>query len=654
MAYAAAANGQTDWEINDFSEGFVDRLDNNLLPDNTAQAVQNVISRTIGLLEIRGGQAKLNATKIGDKPISGLYAYYKEDGTKKLICACNGSIYYWHTQNSAWTSIHSGLDATVDVNFITTANYVMGFNGVDWPWKWDGATVAVEVVKPLIDSGAADAYVIADSSGVSTYTEGLKLHFTTTNPNTGAATVNYNNIGAKAIMYRGNALTAGQIASGAVIPIEYNGSEFSLVTSSFVPKDAKNPVLFQEKVFLQIKSAPSELWFSEAYEPENYPVTYTWAFNDGDGEDVTCHIPFLGDLIVFKKTSTHKLAGVNMDDFHRDELDSRVGCVGPRAACTSGLKLYHVGVDGLYEFNGLRSVSLTDKKIPNFWKNNVNHAYVHKAAIREWDGLIWVALPEGSSTVNSMVLILDPDGNKFWLYRDIDASVFEIFDNGSELKFYSGDSTSTGFVRQQDVGSDDDDVAIEAYWVGQAYSNNTPERFKRARRIFMERHKAEEVYSDTGTVNAHVVTMSPAPSAYTAGLEVWMRAKTTNTQTNPDINVNALGNKTIQKEGAAVAPGDIVALDLVHLVYDGTTFQIQAPMQFHVALDNEDTFTALTMRRDDGLVAQYKFPVALKTKKKWRYFTPKFYRNALGPCVIRGLMMRIKTKQNPKVKKPKL
>lgn len=654
MATSASPGDYNDWSIDDFTEGFADRLDNNLIPANTAQSVQNVISRTVGKLEVRRGQQKLNAVKLGDKPILGLYSYYKENGTKKLICACNGSIYYWDTATTAWVSIHSGLNAAAKVNFVTTANNVMGFNGVDWPWTWDGSAASVTVVDPLTDTGAADAYVVADSSGVAAYETGLRIHFIAANANTGAATVNYNSIGVKSIIYHGAALTEGQIAKDAIIPLEYNGSEFAIVTSQFVPKDAENPVLHKEKVFVQVKSAPSELWFSEAYEPEVYPVVYTWSFNDGDGEEITCHIPFLGDLVVFKKTSVHLLKGVTMDDFRADELDSRVGCVGPRAACVYGLKVYHVATDGLYEFNGLRSNNVSSKKIFNFWRNSVGQTYLSGAVVKCWDGLIWVAFPEGSSTTNNAVLICDPEGEKFWLYRGINAAVLEIFDDGTGEKFYSGDSTSTGFVRQQDVGSDDDGVAIEAWWEGQAFSNNTPERFKRARRIFMERYKHEEVYSDTGTVNSHVVTMSPAPLAYTAGMEVWMRAKTTNTMTNPDINVNALGTKTIQKEGAAIDPGDIVALDLVHLVYDGTNFQIQAPMQFHVAIDNEDSYTALTMRRDDGLVAQYKFPASLRSRKKWRYLTPKFYRNALGPCIIRGMMARIKTKANPKVKKPKL
>jgi hypothetical protein len=653
MAYAATSGNQTDWEINDFSEGFADRLDNNLIPANTAQSVQNVISRTVGKLEVRRGQEKLNAVTLGASPILGLYAYYKEDGTKKLICAHSGNIYYWDTAASAWVGIHSGLNATANVNFVTTANHVMGFNGVDWPWKWDGAAASVTVVDPLTDTGVANAYVVSDDSGTAVYETGLRIHFMTANANTGASTVNYNNIGVKPILYRGAPLDAGKIARDTVIPLEYNGSEFAIVTTEFVPKDAKNPVLHKEKVFIQVESAPSELWFSEAFEPEKYPVVYTWAFNDGNGEEVTCHIPFLGDLVVFKKTSIHLLRGTTMDDFRADELDSRVGCVGPRAACVHGLKVYHVATDGLYEFNGLRSINISSKKIFNFWRNNVNQTYLHKAVVKVWDGLVWVAFPEGSSTVNNSVLICDPEGNKFWLYRNINGAVLEIFDDGTGEKFYSGDSTPTGFVRQQDVGSDDDGVAIEAWWEGQAYSNETPERFKRARRIFMERYKAEEVYSDTGTVNTYVVTLSPAPLSYTVGLEVWMRAKTTNTGAST-INVNGLGTKAIQAEGAALTGGEIEALALVHLVYDGTQFQIQAPMQFQVALDNEDTYTALTMRRDDGLIAQYKFPVSLRSHKKWRYFTPRFYRNALGPCVIRGMMARIKTKANPKVKKPKL
>lgn len=79
---------------------------------------------------------------------------------------------------------------------------------------------------------------------------------------------------------------------------------------------------------------------------------------------------------------------------------------------------------------------------------------------------------------------------------------------------------------------------------------------------------------DSGAVNAAIVTLTPAPAAYTAGLVVEVKIGTTNTGATT-INVNGLGAKAIQSNGAALVAGQLVAGQVYSLVYDGTNFQLQ-------------------------------------------------------------------------------
>lgn len=84
---------------------------------------------------------------------------------------------------------------------------------------------------------------------------------------------------------------------------------------------------------------------------------------------------------------------------------------------------------------------------------------------------------------------------------------------------------------------------------------------------------------DTGAANAYIVTLSPASTAYTAGMVVIMKAINTNIGTST-INVNALGVKNITKDGAtALTAGDILANEIVFLIYDGTQFQLQTALR---------------------------------------------------------------------------
>lgn len=553
-----------DWPIRDFSEGLVDRLDNNLIPVNAAQACQSVISRIVGRLKIRNGQKKLNTAALASAPITGLYPYYNESGIKKLIVACNGKVYYWNSGTSAFVQIHSGLNASANLMFESCANYMVGFNGINTPFKWDGTTLS---------------------------------------------------------------------------------------TLANAPAGGKCPVLHKEKLFIQHAAHPSQLWWSDEIYPENWPAVNYWSFNEGDGDSITCHIPFLGELIVFKRRSIHALRGSSMDDFRWDVLDNRIGCVGPRAAAVNGNYMYFVGDDGIYVFNGLKAENISKRKIMRFWKR-INKAYIHKAVVEVWDELVWVALPEGDSTVNNLIIIMDPGGYKFWVWRGINAACLTIFNDGSNEYFYAGDSTSTGFIRQQDTGSDDDGVPIEAYFIGQAHNHDTPDREKRAKKVYMETVKDWDIFSDTGKVaNTYEVVLNPAISSYTNGIEVHFRAARANTGA-ATLACNSLGAVPLRRNGVALVKDDIKRLDLVHVVYEDGVFNIQEPMKLSISLDESPTFNEMTLARNDGIISLYRFPAGVK--KKWRYLTPKFYRNALGPCEIRGIMIPIKTKAKPKVRRPRL
>lgn len=91
----------------------------------------------------------------------------------------------------------------------------------------------------------------------------------------------------------------------------------------------------------------------------------------------------------------------------------------------------------------------------------------------------------------------------------------------------------------------------------------------------------QEVYAASTTGNdTYVVTMTPAPTAYTTGMHVYSKVDTGNTGA-ATININSLGAKTITKvDGSALQTGNIPANGIIHLVYDGTNFQLMNPIVF--------------------------------------------------------------------------
>lgn len=82
-----------------------------------------------------------------------------------------------------------------------------------------------------------------------------------------------------------------------------------------------------------------------------------------------------------------------------------------------------------------------------------------------------------------------------------------------------------------------------------------------------------------GTANALTATLSPIPTALSAGLVVNLIIATTNTGA-ATLNLNSLGVKTIVRpNGDGLVQGDLLAGRMRTLIYDGTNFQLAASPQ---------------------------------------------------------------------------
>lgn len=93
----------------------------------------------------------------------------------------------------------------------------------------------------LASVSGADTITATISPAITAYALGQFFTFVSAGANTGAVTLNINTIGAKAVTKEGTtALAAGDIASGAVVNVVYDGTQFQLVSGRSVqPLDAQ-------------------------------------------------------------------------------------------------------------------------------------------------------------------------------------------------------------------------------------------------------------------------------------------------------------------------------------------------------------------------------------------------------------------------------
>lgn len=99
----------------------------------------------------------------------------------------------------------------------------------------------------LVDSGAANAYVVAFAAGdaPTSYIAGLTLVIKITNANSSASTLNVNSLGVKNITKNGaTALAGGELQASSVVVLVYDGTQFQLITSVASPGGSTTQVQY--------------------------------------------------------------------------------------------------------------------------------------------------------------------------------------------------------------------------------------------------------------------------------------------------------------------------------------------------------------------------------------------------------------------------
>jgi hypothetical protein len=109
-------------------------------------------------------------------------------------------------------------------------------NNIEFVNQYQGAASTPESLKNLIyaqDGGSSDDYAISLDPAPAEYVAGMLVAFKANTANEGAATLNVNNLGAKAIKKNGEeALADNDIKAGQIVTVVYDGTSFQLVNAT--------------------------------------------------------------------------------------------------------------------------------------------------------------------------------------------------------------------------------------------------------------------------------------------------------------------------------------------------------------------------------------------------------------------------------------
>ena len=140
--------------------------------------------------------------------------------------------------NALTADLATGLSTcmTKDGQTVATANIPMGNNRITGMAAGTAATDAANLTQvqttaaKLLSVSGTDTITASGTPTVAAYTSGAMYYFTPAATNTSAVTINIDSLGAKNITKEGStALAAGDLVSGKVAVIVYDGTRFQLV-----------------------------------------------------------------------------------------------------------------------------------------------------------------------------------------------------------------------------------------------------------------------------------------------------------------------------------------------------------------------------------------------------------------------------------------
>lgn len=373
-----------------FLGGINEAMDNNLLNTNECSLAQNI--------NIDSGNLK--STTLGTpfgvdagSVIESIMAYYK-NSQGKLLVGTNGEIKT--LSDNGFTSIKNSMGSNIYdyVNYNVDGEDVLIItNGVDIPLIYDGTTIRFmkNRRKSYDDEGRLNGYYNANEEFKATIEE----------------------------------------------------------VETFAPK-CKYVELHYERIWLCGDSEnPSKLYYSTAdvngFDPEDFtsPVTEEevnqhggeidiWT-NDG-GKIIGLKVIF-DDIVIFKDKNIFKIFGNNPTNYTKIQIFSSNGAIADKSIVNTHTGAFFINKDSIYLYDGT-NVRPISQKINKTFKT-LNRTYLNNAVAVFYNNKYILAVPEGASTVNNLIIEFDLDRKNFVFKRGIVVSSFCEFDN--ELYYSAND-----------------------------------------------------------------------------------------------------------------------------------------------------------------------------------------------------------------------
>ncbi|RJQ07587.1 MAG: hypothetical protein C4551_06680, partial [Bacillota bacterium] len=226
----------------------------------------------------------------------------------------------------------------------------------------------------------------------------------------------------------------------------------------------------------------SRLYFSEIGDPESWDALDYIDVGRGDGDAITGLAIVMDALVITKETSLWILQGDSGSNFVLRRMEENGGSVGQHTHTVVKQTVAMLGTDHIRFFNGIQAVNASEKI--EVTVGGLNERILSRAAAVYWDNKYFLAVPDGSSSYNDLVLVFDVLRAAWTKYSGMDVGEWCIWRKQAETVLVFGSAT-TGQIYEMTEDYNDDGAAIDAYAVTKALDFGAAEAVKLVRSLYV-------------------------------------------------------------------------------------------------------------------------------------------------------------------------
>jgi len=268
--------------------------------------------------------------------------------------------------------------------------------------------------------------------------------------------------------------------NGKDATMRYNGTTVSNLANA--PKGTSIGLHYHRIFITGNPAEPDSVYYSAAANPEDWTQTLDTGgievFATWDGGRCEGLSTIFDDVVVFKTYDAWKLVGTYPGEYEHVRLYSAVGSIARNSIVDCGNTSLFLDKSGIYIYDGVKTVIASDK-VKEIIKN-MNKTYAKNATAVFFDNRYIVALPEGNSTRNNVVIELDLVKKQFTVKRGFQVNDFLVYDD--KLLFCN----DSGYVLEYDSGEAFDDNPIEAFWETPETSFGSLSSTKRSTYLYLD------------------------------------------------------------------------------------------------------------------------------------------------------------------------